>query len=104
MTQAVKEWNDGLVITGGTAGTAGPYPLIGGKYGIVVNADTWGSGGKVSVRIVGADGSTLVPVQADVTANNYGTIDLPPCEVSVVAGATVTNVGVVISAIPYKRV
>jgi len=55
--------------------TQGPFSLISGSYGLTVSAN-WG-GGSVELDIIGADGTTKIPVIAAFTANDFATGHLP---------------------------
>jgi hypothetical protein len=57
--------------------TQGPFNLLGGKYGVTVEATTFGTGG-VALQILGPDGATYLNALAAFTANGYAAVDLPP--------------------------
>ena len=91
---------DGFSVTGYTAATTFvDNPLSGGLYGVLTTAGTWGSGGTVTLEIKDVNG-VYVPVQTGVTANSYGTVNLPACTVKVVASGTITGGSIMVMRIP----
>lgn len=74
-------------------GNTAEFTLKGGRYGIAFNAT---GAGAASLNMLGADLSTLIPVETSITATpNYQTADLPPGEyVFVTTGFTGANVSV----------
>ncbi len=57
--------------------TTGQFYLEGGEYGAVYMA-SWGSGGSVTLQILGPDGSTWIAVTAAWLANGTAVLALPP--------------------------
>lgn len=89
---------DAYTKTGFTAAQT-DLSLRGGKYGVIITAGTWGSGGAIGVSVNDPNG-TPVPVMTAATANNYGTIEVPPCQGTVTVAGTITAGNILISRIP----
>lgn len=66
--------NEGVRIAN-SVGAATAFALQGGKYGVTVKASTYGT---VTLKILCADGSTLVPAMTAFSADGYASVDLPP--------------------------
>ncbi len=77
--------------------TTAAFTLIGGLYGVDVVANF--GGGSVKLQRVAGDGSSLVSVGADFTANGYATVSLPPGSYRLNV-ATATGVYVQIRRVP----
>jgi hypothetical protein len=56
--------------------TTAPFYLIGGRYGIVYRAGTWG-GGNVVLNVLAADDITFVPAATAATGDSTALVDIP---------------------------
>lgn len=84
---------EGKAFKAQAAGTFGPFPLGGSRYGILVHAATYGS---LQFQALSPDGTTYVNIGAAVTADGYTTVDIPPGTYQFVAtGGTSYNVAIV---------
>lgn len=86
---------DGFLVIGASA-NQGPFPLLGGKYGITFQAGVAGTTAGLSV--LGPDGVNYVPVPAatfNAAVVGFATVDLPSGVYQVtVGGATGVNMSV----------
>lgn len=100
MALVTNDFKDGFLFTGLTSGSAGPFTILGGKYGFsVVDTGT----PDANLNILGPDGSTYLPVLANaVTANGYTPVDLPPGTYEVSVG-TGTSLSASLIRIPYRQ-
>ena len=73
------------------------FPLLGGLYGVVVEA-TFG-GGSVALQVVAPDGSTLISVLPNFTTNGFANIDLPAGQYSL----TITTATAVYASVSRIR-
>ncbi len=97
---ASTNWSNGFKVTNASA-TAGPFELLGGKYGVtLLNGDGAGS---AKLQILGPDGTTYVDVGSTTNITNadkYAAVDLPPCEVKITIA---TSTGVYANCIPISN-
>ncbi len=100
---ASTNFGNGFLVTSLTTFTeAGPFPLLGGRYGVSCKA-TFG-GGDIILKILGPDGTTYVPIAGPTsssanafTSDGYFEIDFPPCAVKVATdhNSSAANVSVI---------
>ncbi len=100
---ATTDYGNGFKVTSlATLTEAGPFPLLGGRYGISCKA-TFG-GGDIILSILGPDGTTYVPIRGP-NSNNINTFQVsgyfpiyfPPCEVKIATdhNSSAANVSVI---------
>jgi hypothetical protein len=98
MTLAVTDYKDGVLYTGlVTAGTVGPFYLLGGKYLWVSQAASTSQ----QLQVLGPDGSTYLAVNAQTTSAVSQALDLPPGTYEIVCVATGALMGF-LQKVPYN--
>lgn len=96
MTATFNNFGDGFSFAGLTASSAGPFTVLGGKYGFTaVDTGTIDA----TLQLLGPDGSTWLALTSAGTAN--ATLDLPAGTVQVTLG-TGTSLSASLARIPYR--
>jgi hypothetical protein len=80
-------------------GATSSFNLFGGKYGVSWQATL--AGGNLQLQALAGDGTSWVPVGANVTALGMTTFDLPPGQYRFNVTTSTANY-IVLAGIPYR--
>ena len=97
MALATNNWNDGFTYTGATGSTVGPFTILGGKYLFFGSA----AGTSAILNILGPDGSTFLPVNAQTTSGYAVAVDLPAGTYEIVVVSVSAQQGGLVR-VPYR--